>query len=213
NYIKKFAFGKMTGIDLPGETPGFIRPVSEWSKLSISAIPMGQEVCVSVLQMARALAVIANNGYLVKPRILKQVIDNNAEIIYEPGKDPGQRIIAFETAQVMKQILKKVVDSGTGRRAQIDGYDTAGKTGTAQKIEPGGGYSHQRFIASFIGFAPVDKPRFVITVIFDEPKPFYYGGLVSAPVFKEIAEKVLKYLNVPKTNTVITKNIESTELD
>lgn len=215
NYIQKFSFGKPTGIDLPGETAGFVRQFSQWSKLSISAIPIGQEVCVSSLQMARAIAVIANGGFLVEPRLCQKIIDNKGEIIQEfkPPSVSVQQTISSQTAQTMKQILKGVVDKGTGRSASIEGYEVAGKTGTAQKVEPTGGYSHQRFVASFIGFAPVENPRFVIVVIFDEPRPVYYGGVVSAPVFKKIAENMLKYMDVPKTKTLISKKLPNTEND
>lgn len=203
-YIRKLEFGKKTGIDLPGETPGFIRHWKDWSKLSIAAVPIGQEIGVSVLQMLRAMAVIANSGYLVKPHLVQKIVDNNGEIIKTFEHLPRMRIISSDTSEIMKQILKGVVDRGTGVRAQIDGYEVAGKTGTAQKIESTGAYSHKKFIASFIGFAPVENPRFVIAVVFDEPYPYYYGGLVCAPVFKNIAEKILKYLNIHKDKMILT---------
>ena len=196
-YIKKFGFGKKTGIDLPGEVPGFLRPLEQWSKLSIAALPIGHEIGVTVIQMARAMAVIANGGYLVNPHIVDKIIDSNDEIIKEMSMDSPVRVISDDTASKMRQILRGVVDRGTGARAQIKGYSTAGKTGTAQKIVPGEGYSHNKFMASFIGFAPAKNPKIVIAVVFDEPRPYYYGGLVCAPVFKNIAEKVLKYMNVP----------------
>jgi len=209
-YIKKFGFGSLTGIDLPGETSGLAWPVNKWSKLSITSIPMGQEICVSVLQMARAMCVIANGGYLVKPHIVGEIIDNHKQTIKKPEFEKYERIISGQTAETMRKILKGVVDKGTGRRAKIEGYSVAGKTGTAQKVIPKVGYSHTKFIASFIGFVPVESPRFVIAVVFDEPKPQHYGGLVCAPVFKNIAEQLLKYKNIPKikpvSNTVGIEN-------
>jgi cell division protein FtsI (penicillin-binding protein 3) len=197
-YVKKFSFGAKTGIDLPGEAAGFIRPLHQWSKLSIAAVPIGHEIGVTALQMTRAIAVIANGGYLVKPWILRHITDKNGEIIKDFSSDERTPVIAPETANTMKRILSGVVMNGTAKTARINGYSSAGKTGTAQKIDSSGTYSHNKFVASFIGFAPVDKPRFVIAFIFDEPRPVYYGGIVCAPVFKNIAEKILKYLNVPE---------------
>ncbi len=198
-YVKKFGFGQRTGIDLPGETKGFFRPLENWSKLSISAIPIGHEIGVSTIQMARAMAAVVNGGYLIKPHIVKEIIDNNDEIIESFKNERPQSVISEKTSATMREILKGVVENGTGRRAKIKGYEVGGKTGTAQKIDSTGRYSHEKYIASFIGFTPVEDPQFVIAVVFDEPRPYYYGGLVSAPVFKEIAEKILKYMNVPKT--------------
>lgn len=205
-YVKKFGFGQITGIDLPGETQGFLRPIEEWSKLSIGAIPIGHEIGVSTLQMARAMSAVVNGGYMVNPYIVSEVIDNNNEIIKSFKNDKQQSVISEKTSATMREILKGVVEDGTGRGAKIEDYEAGGKTGTAQKIDSSGNYSHDKFIASFIGFTPVEDPQFVIGVVFDEPRPFYYGGLVSAPVFKEIAEKILKYTNVPKTKKQNTDN-------
>ena len=200
NYVKKFGFGSKTGIDLPGETSGVFRPFEIWSKLSIAAIPIGHEIGVSALQMASALSTVVNGGYIVKPRIVSEIIDNNNEIIESFNDDNSYAsVISEKTSAIMREIMKGVVENGTGRRAKIKGYEVGGKTGTAQKIDSSGRYSHEKFIASFIGFAPVENPQFVIVVVFDEPHPYYYGGLVSAPVFKQIAEQILKYTNVPKT--------------
>ncbi|MFH1460450.1 MAG: penicillin-binding transpeptidase domain-containing protein [Candidatus Omnitrophota bacterium] len=197
-YIKNFEFAEKTSIDLSGETAGFLRPVAGWSKLSIAAIPIGHEIGVSVLQMAKAMAVIANGGYLVKPHLVNKIIDNNQQIIKEFDYSQKKSIISPDIAKKMQEILKGVVERGTAKKAKIDGYTAAGKTGTAQKLNPQGGYSHDLFIASFIGFAPVKNPKVVIAVVFDEPKPVYYGGVVCAPIFKNIAEKVLRYMNTEK---------------
>ncbi|MBU1087772.1 MAG: hypothetical protein KKD05_09700, partial [Candidatus Omnitrophica bacterium] len=142
-----------------------------------------------------------------------KIIDKNNEIIKDIEFEPQSRIISDQTAETMRMILKGVVDNGTGKSAQVKGYSTAGKTGTAQKVVPGEGYSHNKFIASFIGFAPVDKPRVVIAVVFDEPKPFYYGGTVCAPIFKNIAEKVLKYLDVPMEKGLENRDSTVTDKD
>jgi cell division protein FtsI/penicillin-binding protein 2 len=201
-YVKLFEFGKKTNIDLPGEVGGFLRPLDQWSKLSIAAVPIGHEIGVTVLQMARAVAVIANGGYLVSPHVASRIMDNNNQIIKTLDPQPPTRIISQETALKMRKILQGVVENGTGKNAQIKGYSTAGKTGTAQKVVPGEGYSHNKFMASFIGFAPVENPKVLIAVVFDEPRPFYYGGTVCAPIFKNIAEKVLKYMDVPMENNI-----------
>ncbi|MBU1044870.1 MAG: hypothetical protein KJ915_10795 [Candidatus Omnitrophica bacterium] len=212
-YIKRFGFGEKTNIDSPGEVAGFFRPLKQWSKLSISALPIGHEIGVTVIQMARAMAVIANGGYQVNPHLVDKIIDKNNEIIKDIEFEPQPRIISEQTAATMRGILKGVVDNGTGKSAQVKGYSTAGKTGTAQKVIPGEGYSHSKFIASFIGFAPVDKPKVVIAVVFDEPRPFYYGGTVCAPIFKNIAEKVLKYLDVPMEEGLENRSSVVTDKD
>ncbi|MFH1061624.1 MAG: penicillin-binding transpeptidase domain-containing protein [Candidatus Omnitrophota bacterium] len=201
-YIKKFGFGQKTDIDLPGEVEGFFRPLEQWSKLSIAALPIGHEIGVTVIQMARAMAVIANGGYLVNPHLVSKIIDSKNEIIKDIQPEPAARIISAKTAIKMRDILQGVVENGTGKSAKVKGYSTAGKTGTAQKVVAGEGYSHNKFIASFIGFAPAENPKVVIAVVFDEPKPFYYGGTVCAPIFKNIAEKVLKYMDVPMQNNI-----------
>ncbi|MCG2712361.1 MAG: penicillin-binding protein 2 [Candidatus Omnitrophica bacterium] len=198
-YVKKFGFGQKTGIDLPGETQGFLRPLENWSKLSIAAIPIGQEIGVSAIQMARAMSAVVNGGYTVNPYIVSEIIDNNNEIIKSFKNEKQGSVISEKTSATMREILKGVVENGTGRAAKIKDYEAGGKTGTAQKIDSSGKYSQENYVASFIGFTPVEDPQFVIAVVFDEPRPFYYGGTVSAPVFKEIAEKILKYMNVPKT--------------
>jgi len=212
-YIIKFGFGRKTNIDLPGEVSGFFRPLAQWSKLSIAALPIGHEIGVTVIQMARAMSVIANGGYLVRPHVVGRIIDKNNEIIQEIKNEDNIRVISEETSGIMRSILKGVVDNGTGKKAQIKGYSTAGKTGTAQKIVPGEGYSHSKFIASFIGFAPVEKPKIVIAVVFDEPRPVYYGGSVCAPIFKNIAERVLKYMDVPMERGLENRDSTITEKD
>jgi stage V sporulation protein D (sporulation-specific penicillin-binding protein) len=202
-YIKKFGFGQKTNIDLPGEVSGFLRPIEQWSKLSIAALPIGHEIGVTVIQMVRAMSVVANGGYLVSPHLVDKIMDNNQEIVKVIEIPPPVRIISEDTALKMRNILQGVVENGTGKSAKVEGYSTAGKTGTAQKVIPGEGYSHNKYIASFIGFAPVDNPKIVIAVVFDEPRPFHYGGTVCAPIFKNIAEKVLKYMDEPMREKIV----------
>ena len=193
-YGKLFHFGDKTGIDLEGEVNGIFKSPSQWSKVTISAVPMGQEVTVTPLQLLSAISAIANDGVFMKPFVVKYIKDNKDELIKDVEPQIGDRAISVQTAQRMKVILTKVVDNGTGKKAQIPGVRVAGKTGTAQKVS-NGLYSHNKFYASFMGFAPVENPRLAAVVVFDEPHPQYFGGSVSAPVFQEVIGDALKYLN------------------
>jgi cell division protein FtsI/penicillin-binding protein 2 len=196
HYIKAFGFGSILGIDLPGEARGIIKPPSLWSKTSIGAVPIGHEVGVTALQLASAISVVANGGLLMRPFILKEVRDKYQATIKQNFPFIIRRVINPETALRLKEILAGVVENGTGKLARIEGIRVAGKTGTAQKIGSDGRYVHDRFVASFIGFAPVDNPRIAICIVVDEPKPYYFGGVVCAPVFKKVASEVLNYLGV-----------------
>jgi len=194
-YMKAFGFYDKTGVDLPGEVVGMNRPVSKWSGVSMYAIPMGQEVTTTAMQLASAISVIADNGFAVRPRIVKEIVDDSGEVIKEFPPKVLRKVISPETAYKMRCLLMGVVERGTGKKAKVEDVTTGGKTGTAQKVEPGGVYSHDRFVASFIGFAPVGKPVLSVVVCVDEPRPVYYGGDVAAPVFKNVVEESLKYLN------------------
>ena len=196
-YIRLFGFGQKTGIDLPGEVEGIARDISKWTKGSIAAVPIGQEVAVTAIQLAAAISCIANDGVRVKPRVTKKMIDNNGALI--KGIEPKlvKRVLSKENCLKIKDVLRMVVESGTGKRASVAGYSVAGKTGTAQRLENDGSYSHNKFNSIFIGFAPVDNPRLAIAVVFVEPHPYYYGGTVAAPVFSDIAGKALRYIEVP----------------
>ncbi len=193
-YIKLFGFGVKTGVDLPGEISGMIKEPRYWSKTSISAVPIGQEVGVTALQLACAFSVIANGGQLMKPYIVKEIRDKHGEIIKSYSPVVVRKAISQDTANRVKKILTGAVEEGTGKLAKITGFTAAGKTGTAQKIEPNGAYSHSKFVASFVGFAPAEDPVIAVAVVIDEPRPYYFGGVVSAPVFKKVAGDVLKYL-------------------
>ncbi len=194
-YIKGFGFCDATAIDLPGEVAGMNRDVSRWTKGSMLAIPMGQEVTTTALQLACAISSIINGGRLFKPRIVKEIIDERGETIKSFSPKIIRRVISPESSSKMRELLTGVVDNGTGRRARIEGYKVGGKTGTAQKVEDAGFYSHSKFRASFIGFAPAEDPILAVVVCIDEPRPIYYGGVVAAPVFKKVIEDSLKYLN------------------
>ena len=194
-YAKRFRFGMKTGIDLKGEVSGLLKPPSSWSKTSIGAIPIGQEITVTPLQLLCAISAIANDGVYMRPFIVKSIKDNHDEIIKFVEPKMVDRVISAQTAQRVKNILVGVVESGTGKAAKIKGIQVAGKTGTSQKVV-GGTYSHSQFYASFFGFAPADHPRIAAIVVVEEPHPSYFGGTVAAPVFKEVVENTLKYLDV-----------------
>lgn len=193
-YGQRFHFGKRTGVDLGGEVSGVFKDPKYWSKTSIGAIPIGHEVTTTPMQLITAIAAIANDGIMMKPFVVKYIKDNKDQdiVVHEPTI--VDRVVSTTTALRLKSILKGVTENGTGKKARIDGVPTAGKTGTAQKVIDGQ-YSHSLFYATFFGFAPVENAQIAAIVVFDEPRPVYFGGSVSAPVFKEIVENSLKYLN------------------
>jgi len=193
-YIKLFGFGSKLGVDLPGEISGIAKPPRFWSKVSIGTIPMGQEVGVTALQLALAISAIANGGQLMKPFVVKEIKDKYGETIKEFPPVMINKVMSLDTANRIKKILVGVVEEGTGKLARLLGFSAAGKTGTAQKLEPNGTYSHSKFVASFIGFAPAEDPLIAVAVVVDEPHPSYYGGVVSAPVFKNVVNDTLRYL-------------------
>jgi len=198
-YIRAYGFGAQTKIELPHETWGITRPVSRWSKVSIGAISMGQEIGVSPVQLISMVSTIANDGVYVPPRIIMGITPprSTAQLVaFHPA--PGRRVISPMTAAEMKQMMQGVVLRGTGTRAILNGYSSAGKTGTAQKIDPATGtYSRSHYIASFTGFAPVNNPALTVLVILDSPVGLHEGGQVAAPVFARVAQQVLAYWNVP----------------
>jgi cell division protein FtsI (penicillin-binding protein 3) len=200
-YIRAFGFGTQTRIELPGETRGITKPVSRWSKVSIGAISMGQEIGVSPIQLASMVSTIANDGLYVAPRIVAGTTAPRSTqqlIAFHPAL--GRRVISSLTAAEMKHMMEGVVLRGTGKKAILDGYSSAGKTGTAQKIDASGRYSHRQHIASFAGFAPVNDPAVTVLVVLDSPVGGYPkdgGGEAAAPVFARIAQQVLAYMNVP----------------
>ncbi|MDD5252295.1 MAG: penicillin-binding transpeptidase domain-containing protein [Candidatus Omnitrophota bacterium] len=193
-YLKDFGFGSKLGIDLSGEISGMIKPPRAWSKTSISAIPIGQEVGVTALQLASAISVIANGGQLMKPYVIDSVRDEQGRIIKQNKPVLIRKVISVDTAMRIKKILTGAVEEGTGKLAKVSGFSAAGKTGTAQKLEPNGAYSHSKFVASFIGFAPAEDPLLAIVVTVDEPHPYYFGGVVAAPVFQKVAGDAIRYI-------------------
>jgi cell division protein FtsI (penicillin-binding protein 3) len=193
-YVRLFGFGSKLGIDLPGEISGMIKEPRYWSKTSIGAVPIGQEVGVTAIQLAGAMSVIANGGQLMKPYIIDEIRDKQGEVIKKTSPQLVRKVISLDTAALMTKMLTGVVEEGTGKMAQIPGITSAGKTGTAQKLDANGAYSHNKFTGSFVGFAPAEDPLVVIVVSLDEPHPQYYGGVVAAPVFRNVAGDVIRYL-------------------
>src|SRR5579863_2118575 len=198
-YIRAFGFGQQTGIELPGETRGMTKPVSRWSKVSIAAISMGQEIGISPIQLTGLISTFANDGVWVAPRIVAGTATPQTPlqtVAFHPGA--SHRVISSFTAAEMRAMMQKVVLEGTGRKAILEGYTSAGKTGTGQKVDPAtGAYSKTKYIASFAGFAPLNNPQIVVVVILDSAVGLHQGGQVSAPVFHRISQQVLEYLHVP----------------
>jgi cell division protein FtsI (penicillin-binding protein 3) len=199
SYIRSYGFGAQTGIELPGETRGMAKPANRWSKVSIGAISMGQEIGVTPLQIASMISTIANDGTYTPPRIVAGSLQPNASpkpVVFHPPQQ--HRVISPETAVQMKKMMEGVVLFGTARRAMLEGYSVAGKTGTAQKVDPKTGlYSKTKYIASFVGFSPVNEPALTIAVILDSAEGLHQGGQVCAPVWRRIAQQVLEYMHVP----------------
>ncbi len=201
-YITGFGFGSLTGVGLPGESRGQVRPLERWSSLSLATLSIGQEVSVTAVQMVAAFGAVANGGRLMQPQIVRAVLDSRGREVrgFEPRAI--RQVIAPETARTLTQILARVVAEGTGRLAAIPGYEVAGKTGTAQKADPvTKRYSRAPGILSFVGFAPADDPRITMLVVLDEPKNEKWGSEGAAPIFAALGREVLRYLNVPPRDT------------
>lgn len=196
-YLKAFGIGTPSGIALPGEEGGILNPLSRWTKLSITRIPMGHEVAVTSMQMLQAVTAIANGGSLMRPLVLKEVTTARGDTVHPQSPQVLSQPIRPETARLMAKLLTKVTEDGTGKKARVEGYSVAGKTGTAEK--PGvGGYDSMRNLASFVGFFPSERPEISIMVTFDEPHgDFRTGGAVAAPVFQAIAAQAARYLDIP----------------
>jgi cell division protein FtsI (penicillin-binding protein 3) len=196
DYMRRFGFGSKTGIELPGETVGIVRRVERWQKSSIGSIAIGQEVGVTPVQMVAAFGALANNGVRIAPHLIREVRNAEGAVVYR-AQPEQRRVISAETATALRGMLEGVTLSGTAKAAQLDGYSAAGKTGTAQKIDPRTrAYSATKHVASFVGFAPVSNPQVVIIVVIDEPAGAYHGGDVAAPIFREVAEQILPGLGV-----------------
>ncbi|MEI6871890.1 MAG: penicillin-binding protein 2 [Verrucomicrobiota bacterium] len=202
-YIKRFNFGDYTGIQLPGEIRGIVHPPRNWSKISITHIPMGHEVGATPMQVINAMCTIANRGKMMTPQIISSITSASGEVLSSFPPVEMRQVVPAEVAEPLVSALKEVVSKkGTAPLAHVPGFEVAGKTGTAQKTSPGGGYEHGKYVVSFAGFLPADKPELCALVIMDEPIPGnvpYYGGYIAGPVFSKIAQRAARHLNlVPK---------------
>ena len=190
-WISRFGFGRVTGIDYPGESPGIVLPTEKWSGSTIGNVPIGQGIAVTPVQMAAAYAAVANGGIWSRPHLVDHVAGGGRPSLYR------RRLVSPRIAKELMGMLKDVVAEGTGQYAAMPGYQVAGKTGTAQKPDSHGGYATGRYVASFVGIVPASRPRFVVLVTVDEPQGAIWGGVVAAPAFQQIARFDLQYLEVP----------------
>ncbi len=205
SYIRRFGFGEKTGIDLPGEASGIVPDPQDFRKVTLSTVSFGQGISVTAIQLINALSTIANGGKLMKPFIVKKIMDRDGKVIKEFQPQVIREVISEEVSKKIKNILSSAVEEGgTGEKAALIGYKVAGKTGTAQKVEfRKKGYSPDKRISSFMGFVPVDNPELAIIVIIDEPRGIKYGGIVAAPVFKSIAYQCLSTMNLPPKESTV----------
>lgn len=195
-YLQRFGFGQRTWIDLPGEHAGQVYPPRQWSTFSRDSLALGQEIAVTPMQLIRAFAAIANGGWLLQPRVVAYVEKDGRRQEMVPG--PRQRILSRQTTDRLTSILSNAVSYGTGTQAAVEGYTAAGKTGTAQKVDPvRGGYSRDRVLASFVGYVPAEDPQIVVLVMLDEPQRMPWGGMAAAPVFRQVAQQAMHFLQVP----------------
>lgn len=202
-YLQAFGFGQRTDVDLPGEVGGLLKSPREWGRRSLASISMGQEVGVTPLQMVSAVSAIANDGVLMKPYVVSEVRDQKGQLLKNILPHVRHRVVSPDTARTLTTILEGVVTNGTGMKAAISGYRVAGKTGTAQKVDPRTGtYSSSLSIGSFVGFVPADAPRLAMIIVIDEPQGEAWGGVVAAPVFRRVGEQVLTYLGVSRDDQV-----------
>ena len=190
-WIRRFGFGRTTDVDYPGESPGIVLKPEEWSGSTIGNVPIGQGIAVTPMQMVAAYGAIANGGVWLQPHLVDRIEGSGRVDVKE------RRVLSEGTADELTQMLRGVVEEGSGTTAQIPGYRVAGKTGTAAKPEPTGGYSDTRYVASFVGFAPAKRPEIVVLVTVDEPRGTIWGGVVAAPAFADIMEFALQYLEIP----------------
>jgi cell division protein FtsI/penicillin-binding protein 2 len=205
-YIRRYGFGQKTGIALSGEISGLVNPPHRWSKLDITRIPMGQSVAVTPLQMVTAMSSIANGGKLMKPMIVSEITDETGRKVATFTPEMVRQVISAGTARKITSALKDVVSKqGTALKAAVPGFRVAGKTGTAQKVDPRGGYLSGRYVTSFVGFMPADDPRFTLLVLLDDPSAKQgeaFGGTVAGPIFSRMAERMARYLDLQPTEEI-----------
>ena len=214
-YIEKFGFGQMTGIDMPGEAPGLLRRPETWSGIDLATHAFGQGLSATPLQMVMAYAAVANGGFLMRPYVVRRAMSPKGEVLVENQPHVVRRVISERTARSVASMLKEVTnEGGTGKMAKVEGFDVAGKTGTAQKVDQvNGGYDAKKRVASFIGFVPADEPRLVLLVVVDEPQSNVYGGVVAAPVFQNIARGALRHFGVAaRTSESFSAEVSEAEI-
>ena len=211
DYVKRFGFGEKTGIELPGEFWGLVHPPHAWSKISITRLPMGQEVGATPLQVVSAMCAIANGGHLMMPQIVRDIVDDQGNKIAQFPPQEVPTVATTKATDAVRDALVEVVSPrGTAALAHVAGFKVAGKTGTAQKLEADGHYSHTKYVVSFVGFMPAKDPAFVALVLIDEAQVEHnknYGGMVAAPVFSRIAEKAARYLGLNPAPEVPTGSV------
>jgi len=201
-YIAGFGFGSLTGLGLPGESRGRVRLPELWSGLSLASMSIGQEVSVTAIQLVMAFGAVANGGRLLRPQVVRAVVEPDGREVRGFEAQVVRQAMSPVTARTLTEMLTRVVAEGTGKQAALAGYDVAGKTGTAQKLDPTTRrYSHAPGVLSFVGFAPADDPRFVMLVLLDEPQAARWGSEAAAPVFAAVGSRLLRYLNVPPRDT------------
>lgn len=202
-YVRMFGFGDRSGIDLPGEVPGIVPPTHRWDKLTITRMPMGHAIAVTPLQIAMAMGVVANGGNLLRPQIVRAIRDTDGNEIFRARPEVIRRVVSEETARFVGDALAGVTaQGGTAKLAAVPGFSVAGKTGTAQKVDPRGGYTPGKYVVSFAGYMPAEDPAFVCLVMVDDAQiasGANYGGLVAAPIFARIGEKAARYMNLVPT--------------
>jgi cell division protein FtsI/penicillin-binding protein 2 len=210
DYIRAFGFGQPTGVDLPGESRGKLRRLENWTPVSVGSISMGQEVGVTPLQMISAVSAIANGGSIIRPHVVRGLRRGNQLTVPPESQQVPRRVIKATTAASMRRMLEGVVLNGTGKLAKLEGYTSAGKTGTAQKYDPETGrYSTHDLIASFVGLTPINTPAITILVQLDSPAGAHEGGQVAAPVFKRVAQQVLAYMDVPRDVPIAAETLRA----
>lgn len=214
DYARAFGFGKATDIELPGEEEGLLFETASMRESDLATMSIGQSIAVTPLQLLTAVSAIANDGVLLKPHIIKEIRNPDDSVANAIQTQPVRQVISMDTAKVLTGMMEKVVSEGGGKLAAVKGYRFAGKTGTAEKLKSGGGYEAGKYIASFVGFGPVDEVQLAALVIIDDPSgSSYYGGEVAAPVFSEIMTKVMRYLNIkPLPGTEGTLPVKGPEL-
>ncbi len=204
DYVRNFGFGKTTGIELEGEESGILFDPHEMRDSDLATMSIGQSIAVTPLQLITAVSAIANDGVLLKPHIVKEMLNADGSVFSATPTDVVRQVIRSDTAHTLAGLMEKVVSEGGGKNAFVPGYRFAGKTGTAEKLnEKSGGYEDGHYIASFIGFGPVDDPQISVLIVIDDPDGMYYGGEIAAPVFSEIASQIMRYLNIPPSTNAL----------